>query len=221
MAHEPAGLRCFCWPTKKAPSRCPSGDCLCPAPLLPTAQAACGLFPGLITGNFLHLRLTNWLCALLCQEDGAPLGLWRQKFPLFWRCYKCYMSLQSLFQAQMMLALLSYPQWTESIQNIWFPLPFFLLSVYPHRVEVVFPRAKSALCVIIDELFSCHSSPFPISSVVSVPFLLRNFLDARYPAKCWHFKRCCKRPEQGIFNFSKQFCLQGLTVGAVLGKTLN
>lgn len=52
-------------------------------PLLPTAQAACGLFSGLITGNFLHLRLTNWLCALLCQEDGGPLGLWRQKSPLF------------------------------------------------------------------------------------------------------------------------------------------
>lgn len=158
----------------------------------------------------------------------TPLpGRWRSpwameaKIASSWRCYRGHISLQSLFQAQMMLVLLSYPQWTENIRTIWLPLPFFQLSAYPCRVEVVFPRAKSALCVIIGELFSCHSSPFPIASFVSIPFLLRNFLDARHPAKYWHFKRCCKRPGKRIFNFSKQLCLQGLTVGAVLGKTLN
>lgn len=145
----------------------------------------------------------------------------KAKITSFWRCYNCRISLQSLFQAQRMLALLSYPQWTESIWSIWLPLSFFQLSAYPHRVKAVFPRAKSALHVIIGKLFSCYISPFCLSPVVSIPFLLRNFLDARHPAKYWHFKRYCKRPEKGILHFSKQLCLQGLTVGAILGKTLN
>lgn len=97
-----------------------------------------------------------------------------------------------------MLALLSYPHWTESIQIIWLPLPFFLLSVYPHRVEVVFPKAKSALCIIIDELFSCHSSPFPISSVVSVPFLLRNFR-CETPSKILTFQEVLQKNRTGNF----------------------
>lgn len=122
-AHEPPGLRCFCW--HPAPSSCPSGGCLWPTPLLPTAQSACDLLSGPIAGNFLHLGLINWLCALLCQEDGGSLRLWRQKLPLFedvttviflfslcfklrW-CYHCFITLSGL----------------KAYEASGFPCPFF------------------------------------------------------------------------------------------------
>lgn len=56
--------------------------------------------------KLLHLSLTNWLRALLCQGDGVLLGLWRQKSPLFEDVSGSFsgLSLQSLFQGQMVPA---------------------------------------------------------------------------------------------------------------------
>lgn len=64
--------------------------------------------------KLLYLGLTKWLHALLSKEMESPLGC-RDKNCLFSKKFQCHLSLQSLFQGQMMLLLLPCPQWTKSI----------------------------------------------------------------------------------------------------------
>ena len=140
------------------------------------------------------------------REMESPLGC-RDKNHLFLKVLQCHLSLQSLFQGQMVPALLPCPQWTESIRSMWLLLPFSQLSAYLCRVEVVSPRAKSVLCIITGELFSCHSSPLPISSLASTHFLLRNLLDMRETAKYQCVSGGTAKDQKGEFLIAENCCV--------------